>query len=189
MYVHGTSRTVTAVPTHRQQWQYITWVSRADCYHQRVPLRLLPRVLLLVTPSIHLIAWLRWPTVSELCRFFENYLRIIGSFLRNNWEKKIEFGNRIIGKKKRIMCRPLQGVPIPLYTYHIALLREVSVIEALWSHPLDWQFHPLPMALFLPVVVPLKHILRQTEIWDLDQEMCIDPNRARGADITKYGCT
>ena len=60
--------------------------------------------------------------------------------------------------------RRSQGVPIPLYTYHIALLREVSVTEALWSHPLDWQFHSLPMALALSVVVPLKHILRQTEI-------------------------
>ena len=41
----------------------------------------------------------------------------------------------------------------------MALLREVSVTEALWSHP-----HHVPTAPALPVVVPLKHILRQTEI-------------------------
>ena len=59
--------------------------------------------------------------------------------------------------------------------YHIALLREVSVTEALWSHPLDWQFHSLPTPTSLSEVVLLKHVLRQTKVCDLDHEMGIDP--------------
>ena len=57
--------------------------------------------------------------------------------------------------------------------YHIALLREVSVTEALWSHPLDRQLDGLPSV--LSEVVLLKHILGQTKISDLDQEMFINP--------------
>ena len=34
-------------------------------------------------------------------------MRIIGAFLQNNWEKKVAFRNRIIGRKIRIMCGPL----------------------------------------------------------------------------------
>ena len=36
--------------------------------------------------------------------------------------------------------------------YHITLLREVSITEALWSHPLDGQFDHLSTAAVLPEV-------------------------------------
>ena len=62
------------------------------------------------------------------------------------------------------------------HTYNITLLREVSVTEALWSHPLDGQFDDLSTATVLSEVVPLKHILRQTKVCDLDQEVCVNPS-------------
>ena len=41
--------------------------------------------------------------------FYENSIRIIGKILENNWGEILEFQSRIIGRKKRIMCRPLSG--------------------------------------------------------------------------------
>ena len=65
------------------------------------------------------------------------------------------------------------------HTYNITLLREVSVTEALWSHPLDGQFDHLSTAAVLSEVVPLKHILRQTKVCDLDQEVSVNPSIVR----------
>ena len=48
-------------------------------------------------------------------------------------------------------------------TYHITFLREVSITETLWSHPLDREFGHLSIH-SLSIVVPLKHILRQTKV-------------------------
>ena len=40
----------------------------------------------------------------------------MGTLLKNNREGKVEFGSRIIGRKKRIMCGPLpERTPILMY--------------------------------------------------------------------------
>ena len=57
--------------------------------------------------------------------------------------------------------------------YHVTLLREVSITEALWSHPLDRQLDSLPTV--LSEVVLLKYILRETKIGNLYPEMFINP--------------
>ena len=69
-------------------------------------------------------------------------------------------------------------------TYNITLLREVSVTEALWSHPLDRQFDHFSTAAVLSEVVPLKHILRQTKVRDLDQEVSVNPREYRSVIYT-----
>ena len=56
--------------------------------------------------------------------------------------------------------------------YHITLLREVSITEALWSHPLDRQLH---FSTSLSEIGLLIYILRQTKICNLYQEMGVNP--------------
>ena len=64
-----------------------------------------------------------------------------------------------------------------LFTYHVTLLGKVSIAEALRRHPLDGKLDHLSTAGVLSEVVLLKHVLRQTKVSDLDQEMCVNPNK------------
>ena len=42
-------------------------------------------------------------------------MRIIGTFLQDNWEKKVVFRNTIIRRKIKIMCRPMLGSVEKMY--------------------------------------------------------------------------
>ena len=50
----------------------------------------------------------------------------------------------------------------------------MSITEAFWSHPFDWQPHYLPRTTLSEVVL-LVHIFRQPKVTDFDQEIGINP--------------
>ena len=62
---------------------------------------------------------------------------------------------------------------LQLYTNHISLVRENSILQTLWSHPLDRELCRGPLS--LPEVVPGIHILRETKVCYLDHKVVINP--------------
>ena len=72
------------------------------------------------------------------------------------------------------MIQFIQATPeLQLHTNHISLVRENSILQTLWSHPLDREFYRGPLS--LPEVVPGIHILRETEVCYLDYKVGINP--------------
>ena len=91
-------------------------VIRSDCLPQRQKVPLCLPLRRPVNPSVHYVhpSWtafgnneIMFIVILFQMNFYENSIRIIGKILENNWGEILEFQSRIIGREKRIMCRPL----------------------------------------------------------------------------------